>query len=273
MRRLLIGGCVALLLTPLTAGACELRLSLLPYPGYYEPGTGAQPARGLDPAIAELLASRSGCRFEVSATSSPRMWPALQAGVVDLTAGALFLSERQSEADYLWLLRSRALVLMNQSQAAATSTREAFDADPQLKLGVIRAARRGQASQTWVDSLRSQGRISESPDMPALLRAFEAGRVAAILILPGSLQERSSEWLAKHLLMDWLPQDRLTAGWAVSHRLPEAQRRRLLAAADSMLRDGSLQRLLREHLGAARSYEFLSPPAAGQAPAPSPSPP
>jgi|GEM_PF-978440 len=245
--------------------ACQnLRLSLLPYPGYYERASDGS-MKGLDVDIARELAARSGCSFEISATNTTRLWPALQAGQVDLTAGAAFLPERLADADFLWLIRGRPAVMMDRAQSQATPTRAAFDADPRLKLGVTRGARRGAQSQAWVDALRAQGRISESTDMPSLLRAYAAGRVDAVLILPGSLQGQSEAWLAEHPLLDWLPQDRLTAGWALSRRgVPEPQRQNLIDAARTMRLDGTLLRLLRQHFGEVRAYEFLAAPAASE---------
>lgn len=255
---------MALLLAPAAFACGPLRLALLNYPGYYQRlPDGSE--RGIDVDIARELQARSGCQLQLEETNPARLWPAIQAGRVDLSSGATFLPERLADAEFLWLIRGHAMVLMTQAQARRSPTRAEFDADPALRLGVIRSARRGAQAQAWVDQLRAQGRLSESGDMPGLLRAFEAGRVAAVLLLPGALHGlRDESWLSAHPMQDWLPQDRITAGWAMSRaHVPEATRQRLREAGDAMRQDGTLLRLLRKNLGeaVARQYEFLPAPA------------
>jgi polar amino acid transport system substrate-binding protein len=246
-----------------------LRLALLSYPGYYQRAADGT-ASGMDVDIADELTTRSGCSFSKSGTNVARLWPGMMAGLSDLSTGTAFLPERQQDVDYLWLVRGRSMVMMPKAQAEKTPTREAFEADPKLKLGVLRGAHRGTQAKAWVEMLRAQGRISESADMPSLVRAYEAGRVAAVLMLPGAMQRRDPGWLAQHPLLDWLPQDRITAGWTVSRRnVDAATRRRLLAAADSMRSDGTLLRMLRRNLGdaVARQYEILPGTADSSVPA------
>lgn len=253
----------ALALPALAEPPPTLRLSLLPYPGYFHREADGRHS-GLDVDLAHELESRCACRFEILPTNTSRMWRDLQAGAVDLTAGLSFQAERLADADYLWLARAREVVLMSAAQAQLTPDRAAFDATPALKLGVLRGGKRGEQAQRWVEALRAQGRVSETADMPALLRAFDAGRLDAVLVFPGAGDPgRPPEWWAAHAMRDWLAQDGFRAGWAVSRRVPEALRRKLLDAGRAMREDGTLDRQLRQHLGAAAApfYEFLRPDA------------
>ncbi|MFO1250588.1 MAG: transporter substrate-binding domain-containing protein [Inhella sp.] len=238
----------------------HLRVTVLPYPGYYRPASPGGASTGLDVDIAAELARRSGCELELLPTNPSRLWSDLRSGATDLTAGASYLPERRAEAEFLWLLQGREVVLLRSAQALATPSRAAFDAQPELLLGVTRGGRRGSAAQAWVDALRQQGRVSEGADMLALLRAFQAGRVAAVLLFPSAVNELPE--LADWSLQDWFTQDRFQAGWAVSKAVPEALRQRLHQAARSLREDGTLQRLLRQHLGeaVARHQEFLPAP-------------
>ena len=242
------------------AEPARLRVTVLPYPGYYRPAGPGGVSTGLDADIAAELARRSGCELELRPTNPSRLWADLRSGATDLTAGATYLPERRNEAEFLWLLQGREVVLLHGMQAQATPSRAAFDAQPELRLGVTRGGRRGAAAQAWVDALRLQGRVSEGADMLALLRAFQAGRVAAVLLFPSAVNELPE--LADWSLQDWFPQDRFQAGWAVSKAVPEPLRLRLHRAARSLRDDGSLQRLLRQHLGeaVARHHEFLPAP-------------
>jgi polar amino acid transport system substrate-binding protein len=251
--------------------ACgELRVSLLPYPGVYERGADGSD-HGFDADVARELSARTGCVFKIEPTNPVRMWPALKAGMVDITAGASYAPERAAEADFIVLTRLRSMVLMPTAMAERLPTRAAFNAEPTARLGVLGRARRADAAQAWVDTLRSQGRVSESLDMTGLLRAYEAGRVSAVLILPGSLHGRSEAWLAQQRLMDWLPQEPFMAGWAVSRaQVPQATRQLLKDAAEAARLDGTWRRLALKNLGGAigNHYEVVPVPAAPTASAP-----
>ncbi len=254
---------------PVGAGCGSLRVSLLPYPGVYERGADGE-HRGFDADVARELSARTGCRLAIESTNPTRLWPALTSGLVPLTAGAIYTPERAAEADFLVLTRLRSMVLMPAAVAAAHPTRAAFDANAQLRLGVVARAKRAESAQAWVDVLRPQGRISDSQDMAGLLRAYEAGRVSAVLILPGSLQGRSEAWMAQQRLMDWLPQDAFMAGWAVSKQhVPAAVRQRLKDAAEAARLDGTWRRLARKNLGEAiaHHYEVVPIPVSAAPPA------
>lgn len=265
----------ALVSGPAAAAECGLlRVSLLPYPGVYERGQDGS-HRGFDADVSRELAARTGCQFQIESTNPTRLWPALTSGQVPVTAGAVFTPERAGEADFLVLTRLRSMVLMPAAVATAHPSRAAFDADPRLRLGVVARARRAESAQAWVDVLRAQGRVSDSQDMAGLLRAYEAGRVSAVLILPGSLHGRSESWLSQQRLMDWLPQDAFMAGWAVSkHHVPAATRQRLREAAEAARSDGTWRRLAQKNLGEAIAYhyEVVAIPAAPPVPASAPTP-
>ncbi len=242
----------------------ELKVALLPYPGVFErDATGAQ--RGFDADVARELMARTGCTFKIESTNPTRLWPALTQGMVHLSAGASYSPERAAEADFLLLTRLRSMVLMPAALAERTGSRAAFDANPELRLGVVARGKRADSAQAWVDQLRAQGRVSDSPDMTGLLRAYEAGRVSAVLILPGSLHGRSEAWMAQQRLMDWLPQDAFMAGWAVSRaHVPAATRQLLREAAEAARLDGTWKRLAKQNLGEAigHHYEVVPIPSA-----------
>ena len=94
-----------------------------------------------------------------------RLWPALLAGQVDPTASRLPTTPSKP-----WLHRSTKAA----DQGAGPG--HANPATARLKLG---------HATSQLEALRAQGRI-ESTDMPALLRAYAAGRVAAVLKAPAA---------------------------------------------------------------------------------------
>ena len=238
-----------------------LRLSLLTYPGIFEIDAKGN-ASGFEAELAKELATRSGCQIDIVPTNTARLWPAIKNGLTDLTGGAAYLPERRLEADFLWIEHARVLVLMQAITAQANPDQASFDSEPDKLLGIVRSARRGPQAQAWVDKLRARGRVRESADMPALLRAFEAGRVHAVLIYPGAVVKKGEPWLAAHTLKDWMPKDRFSSGWAVSRiTVPEPHRRQLREAAEALRADGTLMRILRKNLGESVSHYYDFQPA------------
>ena len=248
------------LLPSLALASKPLRVALLPYPGLYD-REGSESGFDLD-AVREL-GQRAACQMAPEPTNAARLWGMLSSGHVQISSGVTYLPERLNEVDYLLLMRVRPVVVMRSAQAELAPTRAAFDANPALRLGVTRLAKRPASTQAWVDQLQTQGRISEAIDTPLLMRLLDAGRVDAMLAFPVALSARSERWRAEHRVLDWVPGDAFTFGIAVSKRgVPEALRERLVAAADAAHRDGSVQRLAQRHFGDAllRWIEFLPVP-------------
>lgn len=250
------------LLTP-AALACEpLRTSLLPYPGLYERGPDGV-ERGFDVDLVRELGQRVGCELRIEPTNTARTWPLLASGEVQISGGIGYLPERRAEVDFLLLARVRGAVVMRSAQAEATPTRDAFNARPTLLLGVTRRARRGAATQAWVDRLHKEGRVREATDAVELLRALGAGRVHAVLLFPHALRGQSEAWWAQHRALDWMEGDAYLYGMAASRKgVPAELRERLAAAAEAARRDGTLQRLVERHFGneLSRWGEFVAVP-------------
>lgn len=256
------------------ASSCgALRLAMPTYPRVYERDRDGQET-GFGADVARELSLRSGCQLNIVATSPSRTWPALAIGLSDLSAAAPYQQERLADAAFLWLVQSRVLLLMPKRIGAGAANAHAFEGDSSLFLGVVRGGPRSPKTEAWIKALSAKGRVRESADMRALLLAYEAGRVQAALIYPGTLEERGKAWLDQQLQHDWVPQDQTLTGWAMSRKTVSGEhQRRLREAADSLLADGTLPRLMRKHMGdkVASQYNFVpSPGAAKSAPTATP---
>lgn len=238
--------------------ACgPLRLAYHPHPGLFERLPDGE-MRGMDVEVAREIGRRTGCSFTPVPESSARAWGQLLEGHIDIMPAALYLPERETEVDYLVLLRTRQMLLVRRS--AVPATRKGFEDEPPLLVGSVKGARYPAALQAWLDGMKDKGRLAAAGDTPALLRAFEGGRVDGAVLYPLALTGRSAEWMSRHQLMDWWPEHSSAGGWAVSRRtVPAEQRARIRQAALEMLRDGTLQRLARQYLGDALSahYHYL----------------
>jgi polar amino acid transport system substrate-binding protein len=230
-------------------GDCpRLRAALLPGPGLFELRADGS-AAGMDVEVARELSHRTGCPIDIEPTNVTRLWRSLELGAVDLTSGAVYSEARADQADFLVLTRVRGLALTSRALAEHVPDREAFAQRTELRLGVIAQARRPASVQAWIDRLKAQGRVSESGDLTGLLKAYAAGRVAAVWIPPEVLVGRTDAWLHQQRLLDWFPDESFLVGWAVSKRVPDPVRRSLRSAADAAHRDGTLARMAQRHLG------------------------
>lgn len=239
------------LLLPMTAAlACgPYRVGVKLYPQVYEkvPGRPGE-YRGLDKDFFEQLGQRSGCRFELVLESQPRIWARLRGGSLDITNWALPTPERRTWAQFMPLASGNPVVLSWRNRTVT----DAADllARRELRVVVVRDASYGSGLDTLLATLRQQGRVSEVGDIDAAVRVFFARRVDLLISYPwlvaGALRGREDEVE----LADWFPdQPGALSSLALSRRQVSAvDAQRLLAAVQAMQRDGSLERLLRQHL-------------------------
>ncbi|MFN4116068.1 MAG: hypothetical protein ACK4F7_06140, partial [Inhella sp.] len=174
----------------------------------------------------------------------------LRGASLDITNWALPTPERRTWAQFVPLAIGNPVVLTFRSRAVA----DAADllARRELRVVVVRDASYGSGLDTLLATLRQQGRVSEVADIETAVRVFFARRVDVLISYPwlaaGALRGREQEVQ----LADWFPdQPGSLSSLALSRRqVSAADAQRLFLALQAMQRDGSLKRLLRQHLPA-----------------------
>lgn len=207
---------------------------------------------GLDKDLVDELARRSGCRFETRLESRVRIWAQLPAGQLDITVSALPTAERERIVEFLPYVESRQYVLLRPELAATLDSAAAFSADSGRTLLVVRGAQHTPTLQAWIDSLRAQGRVMESPDQTSAKRAFKAGRADAMVLGANSLAaaRRNDRSFASFAAMSYAPQEHTVGALALSReRVSEADRALLRQTLQEMQRDGSLAAIKKRYLG------------------------
>lgn len=229
--------------------ACgPLRMAYYEYPGLYQRQADGQEL-GFDVDLRQAMAERSGCRIEPVYSSAKRAWQAMAEAQMDLMVSALQTPERAAHYEFLLFARTRALLLMAKPVPAGLGSRDAFEASA-ARVMIVRGTSYTPRVAAWLGRLRTQGRVSEAGDMPSALRAFGVGRADALLIYPMALVGRDADWLERHQLQDWWPEETAYGGWALNRQtVSAADRQRLREAAESLRADGTLQRLGRKHFG------------------------
>lgn len=207
---------------------------------------------GIDRALVDELARRSGCRFDTRLESRVRIWAQFAAGQLDITVSALSTPERERMAELLPYIRSRQYVLMRPELADTLASASAFTADATRTLLVVRGYVQTPTLQAWVDELRALGRVVEAPDQPSAMRAFKAGRADALILGANSLAaaRRNDRAFARFAALSFAPQEHTVGALALSReRVAEADRALLRRTLQEMQRDGSLDAIKRRFLG------------------------
>ncbi|MBH9576781.1 substrate-binding periplasmic protein [Inhella proteolytica] len=243
-----VSGLLAALLGSQSLACGPLRMAYYEYPGLYERQPGGAEV-GFEVDLRSAMEERSGCRLEPVYLSSKRAWLDMAEARMDLMASALQTPERARKFDFLLFARTRALLLIPKPVPAGLGSREAFEAS-KARVMIVRGTSYTPRVSAWLERLRAQGRVSEAGDMPSALRAFGVGRAEALLIYPMALVGRETDWLERHQLQDWWPEETAYGGWALNRQtVSAADRQRLREAAESLRADGTLQRLGRRHFG------------------------
>lgn len=232
------------------AQACgPYRVAFYEYASLYHRDPDGQ-YRGIDKDVIEELSRRSGCRFDTVLESRVRTWALIAAGQLDITVSALPSPERDRLVELVPYLQSRRTVLLQNRAVPATS--EAFLADPKRRLLMVRSARDGPQMEALIAQLREKGRVVEAPDQPSAIRAFKAGRADALLIGVTSLAivRQQDPDFNSYETSYWAPTERVVGSLALSReKVSEADRAKLREALQAMRRDGSLDAIVRRHIG------------------------
>lgn len=254
--------CLCLLLVlEASAGACgPFRLAYRQQPGVYERlPDGTQ--RGTDYEAMQELSRRTGCRFDERVLSPALAWRGMEQGEIDMVPTALATPEREPVADIVPVVAGRLVLLVRAEQAKRTPTPAALAADPEARVLKLRASAYPPVVQQWLDSLR--GPLSEAGDLPAGLRAFEAGRADAMPIYPLLLRSENLPSLERYVVWDVWPASAIPGGLALSRKtISPADRQRLREGLHAMVRDGTLQRIVEKYFEPilVRDYLMLKPP-------------
>jgi polar amino acid transport system substrate-binding protein len=227
--------------------------------GLYEFGGFYRAGAGLDKDLAELLAARSGCRFEYKVMMRGRIWQEMQAGSVDMTLSAIATAERKVFAHavpYLWM---KNMIILNKDVSPAIRSPADFIASPNLRLGVARGHFPGKPFDGFVAQLRNIARIDEIDSTEQLYAMFKAGRFQAVL----GTQLVYSHYLRddKVRIEDWAPAlSREAANLLISKKHFSAEdARRWGLLMKEMQADGSVQRMVQRYLPPEDAARMLMP--------------
>lgn len=228
----------------------------------YELGYFYRAGVGLDKDVAEELARRSHCKFELPVLPRARIWQELQAGRVDMTLAVVKSAER---AENFWLFPyfwSKLLVVIWKENTEKIHTVSDFLKNPDLRLGILRGGQSGSYEE-FVRQLRSQGRVVEANDTERLYVMLKAGRFDAVLGVPMVYGSYLSELQIKDKvrITDWHPDgERGQAYLALAKKnFSEAQAQRWNLLLQDMIKDGTMLRFFKKYVSKREAEKMLEP--------------
>lgn len=227
--------------------------------GLYEFGYFYHAGTGLDKDVADQMATRSGCKFELRVMTRGRIWQELQNGTVDMTLSASAIPERTVfawAAPYMWL---KNMVILSKDVDTHVRSSSDFIATPNLRLGVARGYFMGKTYDSFISQLRNIARVEEVDDTERQYAMFKVGRFQAVLgtQLVYSLYVKDGE----ARIEDWDPAGpKETTNLLMSKKkFSQAEAKRWEELMKSMVSDGSIQRMLNKYLEPADAAKMLTP--------------
>lgn len=232
------------------AGCGEIRVAFYDHGALYSRDHTGQ-WHGVDKDVIDELGRRSGCTFKGFVDSRVRIWTALKAGTLDMTVSGIPTPEREKFAHFIPYLGTRNYVLLAKDVNARSM--DEFLANPSLKIAVVRSFLHGEPYDSWLEKLRSQGRVYEAGDYSDIIRLLQIGRVQSVLALPTSWVPilRREGMTGDVKIMDWAQDQSVIGALVLSRKRIDAAKVDLLRKhMKEMLADGTMKAIYTRHLGA-----------------------
>jgi polar amino acid transport system substrate-binding protein len=237
-----------------------VRVDFLEFGVFYKSTRNAM-GTGIDRDLVDELSKRSGCSFDGKVQARARTWLELKAGNVDMTTSGVRTEEREA---FFWFLpyhRTHHVVLLGSAAPPSVNTLAEFEANPTLKVGVVRGFKHSSFYDPLIAKWAQAGRVIEHVDEALLMGALQRGEVAAVVSSAGVYHLYTNAETGPHKLrvMDWDPGNMQVIGNLVlsKARFDQAEATKWGLLLKDMQRDGSLLRIFRKYVSAEEAQSML----------------
>lgn len=242
--------------TALDCGSAPVRLAYYEY-GYFYFDKG----RGIDPDVVSELERRTGCKFETQVMARARIWADLASGDLDMSVSGIRNPERDRFAGFANYLSMKNYALVQKNAAARVHQAEDFVGLKALQFGVVRAFKHGEKQDQWLDQLRREKRVQESPDVETVFRKLKEQRVDAMFSQPPVYRRNIAELGMQNevVVQDWTPGEKgVPLGLILSkRRFSDADVARWQALLNQMRTDGTLKKIFTRYLPPDEAVKML----------------
>jgi polar amino acid transport system substrate-binding protein len=223
---------------------CSRPLSL----GLHEHGLlySSQTGEGIDKDIADELARRSGCRLTLTLLPRARIWQLIESGAMDFSLSGISNESRATFADFAWYFSNKYYLLMRNDTGARTLAD--FEADPALRLGVIRSFRYGPSANRFVDELDAAHRVDHATGLASLYQVLLDKRLQAMIIEPFDYPTLQSAAIRAQTTIIEFDDPPVRHGLIMSKKaLTARQRAAWRTLVDGMRADGTMRRIFEKY--------------------------
>ncbi|WP_028451744.1 hypothetical protein [Chitinilyticum aquatile] len=201
---------------------------------------GGNPDKGLPP-LHQRLGELSGCTLRMGDYPNPRIWYMFQRGELTLVLGAIASPERNKAGLFYRMYHGNLLWVTRRGSPVASGPAALGSG----RLGVLRGTQSTPELLALQAKLAPSGQLDYSTGWGMLLKKLEKDRIAATTFVPEIYQSIGPELRAN---FDARPAPELgliEAGVYLNPaRLPAAERQRLDAALQQMIRERYITRLM-----------------------------
>lgn len=207
---------------------------------------------GIDEDVQKELMRRSGCKFEISVQPRARTWKELEEGKLDMAGSGIQTTERDKFAWFFHYIVEDNVVVLGPRVPKEMRSFDQFLADPKLTLGGVRSYRYSPYYDHYVDQLIAAKRHNNIADPGGLYRMFDMQRFDAFITNPilYLFYVKQQKLPAPTRIEDWDPAGPTPSGLVLAkHSFTEAQAKQWGAMVNTMLADGTLQKIIVKHMG------------------------
>lgn len=206
----------------------------------------SQTGEGIDKDIADELARRSGCRISVSLMPRARIWQLIESGALDFSLSGISNEARERFAAFAWYFSNRYYLLVRKD--ANVKTLADFEADPALRLGVIRGFRYSATANRFVDRLDGRARVDYATSLDPLYQVLMDRRVHAMIIEPFDYPTLESAAIRERTAIVEFDDPPVPHGLIMSRKaLSSEQQQAWRRLIDEMRADGTVTRIFQKY--------------------------
>jgi len=206
----------------------------------------SQTGEGIDRDFADELARRSGCKFSTVLMPRARIWQLIESGALDFSLSGITNEARERFAAFAWYFSNKYYLLVRKD--AGVQKLADFEANPALRLGVIRSFRYSATANRLVDQLDAQRRVDFASSLDPLYQVLLDKRVQAMIIEPFDYPMLENARIREQTLIVEFDDPPVPHGLIMSKKsLPPAQQAAWRALVDEMRADGTVQRIFEKY--------------------------
>lgn len=246
---------------PVACGQRPIRLAFYETGVFYFEDEKKQ-GHGIDKDLVDELTKRSGCNFDIRLMARARIWEDLANGALDMSVSGIQNEARDRFAWFAHYLIMKNYALLHSDVASNVNRPEAFLEQKSLRFGVVRAFKHGLEQDQWLDQLRAQQRVEESPDVETIFRKLKDHRIDAVFSQPPTYtRELEKLGMGKGIVVqDWTPKEKGVPHGLIlaKSRFSESDAVQWRTLIGEMRADGTLKTIYSRYLNPAEVGKLLA---------------